>query len=226
MSVDVSTWVWQKSASEGMERMVLLAIAHEAGEDGLAWPSIQQLVEYCRCDRRTVQRGLCAAIERGELKRVLSRDGLHSSTYRFTAVPDGAALATEGAATVSVRGGRHLFPPQSPLSTCTQKETACAPPRVAHTRESEDLVLSAEEQNGSTHKKQARPQSFDQFRTFCLRNELTEIDVRYLWCGWEANGWMNGRYKIRSWKDAVIRQRDGGYVPSRRNGASNGQKHH
>lgn len=69
MSVDCSTWVWRSSRSEGTDRLVLLAIADQAGSDGLdAWPSIATIAQRCRVSTRTVQRSIAALVELGELE--------------------------------------------------------------------------------------------------------------------------------------------------------------
>jgi hypothetical protein len=44
MSVRDMTWVWQHSRADGNGRLVLMAIAVSANEDGLeAWPSMYRL---------------------------------------------------------------------------------------------------------------------------------------------------------------------------------------
>ncbi|WP_322754382.1 helix-turn-helix domain-containing protein [Frankia sp. Cas3] len=51
------TWVWGASATAGNERLVLLAIADTADDDGgNAWPSVATLARKTRLDARTVQR--------------------------------------------------------------------------------------------------------------------------------------------------------------------------
>jgi hypothetical protein len=62
------SWVWQHSTAEGIERLVLLAIADQAGDDGAqAWPSVQRLASKTRVSVRTVQRAIRALEARGEL---------------------------------------------------------------------------------------------------------------------------------------------------------------
>ncbi|MBM0234635.1 helix-turn-helix domain-containing protein [Micromonospora sp. STR1_7] len=57
MSVRVMTWVWDHSPVGGTERLVLLAIADFAADDGSnAWPSLGTLARKARLDERTVRR--------------------------------------------------------------------------------------------------------------------------------------------------------------------------
>jgi helix-turn-helix protein len=69
MSVYVSTWVWKYSRSEGNDRLVLLAIADAADEDGTnAWPAVGTLATKTRLSERTIQRCVKALAEMGELR--------------------------------------------------------------------------------------------------------------------------------------------------------------
>lgn len=68
MSVTVQTWVWQNSDSNGNDRIVLLAIADEADDDGgNAYPSMERLATKCRVNRATVMRSVRRLEEQGEL---------------------------------------------------------------------------------------------------------------------------------------------------------------
>lgn len=68
MSVKVTTWVWEHSASRGPARLVLLAIADNAHDDGAqAWPSITTLVRKTGLAERTVQAAIKTLAKLGEL---------------------------------------------------------------------------------------------------------------------------------------------------------------
>lgn len=54
MSVEATRAVWRFSQSTGTARLVLLAIADNADEGGLAWPGHETLAEKCKVSRRTV----------------------------------------------------------------------------------------------------------------------------------------------------------------------------
>lgn len=57
MSVRVMSWVWEHSTAGGSERLVLLAIADNAADDGSnAWPSLHTLARKTLLDVRTVRR--------------------------------------------------------------------------------------------------------------------------------------------------------------------------
>ena len=68
MSIRVMSWVWEHSAAEGIELLVLLAIADHASDDGSdAWPSVETLAKKTRVSPRTVQRAVRSLEARGEL---------------------------------------------------------------------------------------------------------------------------------------------------------------
>jgi hypothetical protein len=68
VSVKVMTWVWDHSQSRGSDRLVLLAIADCASEDGSnAYPSMAELVRKTGLSERAVQYAVKALVLLGEL---------------------------------------------------------------------------------------------------------------------------------------------------------------
>src|SRR5690242_254595 len=68
VSVRVMTWVWDHSTVGGNDRLVLLAIADCAADDGTnAWPSMTTLARKVRLDERTVRRIVRKLAEGGHL---------------------------------------------------------------------------------------------------------------------------------------------------------------
>lgn len=73
------TWVFEHSQSQGSARLVLLAIADRADEDGHdAWPSLAWLASKAKVSERTVRRALRELEAMGELRTGRQRGG---STY-------------------------------------------------------------------------------------------------------------------------------------------------
>lgn len=59
MSIRVMTQVWDSTEAKGTDRLVLLAIADSADDDGSnAWPSMARLAHKARVSERTVQRSI------------------------------------------------------------------------------------------------------------------------------------------------------------------------
>lgn len=75
MSIKVMQWVWENSTARDAARMVLLAIADCASDDGgNAWPSVATLAQKANVSVRTVQRSIKILTEQG-LIRVGSQTG-------------------------------------------------------------------------------------------------------------------------------------------------------
>lgn len=63
------SWVWETSRAKGTDRLVLLAIADHASDDGTdAYPSVGRLVRRTSVDARTVQRAIRRLVDLGELQ--------------------------------------------------------------------------------------------------------------------------------------------------------------
>lgn len=80
MSVKVSSWVWEHSKTGGGDRLLLLAIADCADDDGdNAWPSVATLARKTQTADRTVQRGIERLEREGcvEVDRGAGRGGTH-----------------------------------------------------------------------------------------------------------------------------------------------------
>jgi hypothetical protein len=79
-----------------MTRIVLLALADMAKDDGLSWPSVAYLATKCRVCRRTIQSQVRKLISLGEV-RIEKRGGIfggrrHGNSYRVVCVNRSLAL--------------------------------------------------------------------------------------------------------------------------------------
>lgn len=62
-------WVWHRSKSKGATRLVALAIADHAADDGTnAWPSVSRLASMCLCSESTVRRAIAELVELSEIR--------------------------------------------------------------------------------------------------------------------------------------------------------------
>ena len=96
------TWVWNHSPVAGNERLVLLAIADNAADDGTnAWPSIDTLARKTRLDKRTVRR-IIVRLEEGSHLRVDYKAGPHG-TNRYAVLMDPGNLPPRQDAPVALR---------------------------------------------------------------------------------------------------------------------------
>lgn len=87
MSIKVTNWVWSRSESRNGARLVMLALADRADDQGLAWPSIEDLAERSRLSPRAVQKAIATLVDIGELE-VDGGGGRHrSNRYRIVPKP-------------------------------------------------------------------------------------------------------------------------------------------
>jgi hypothetical protein len=66
--IRISNAVWDHSASTGVARLVLLAIADRASIDGVAWPGQADLVRRANASARSVERAVADLVALGELE--------------------------------------------------------------------------------------------------------------------------------------------------------------
>jgi len=89
MSIKVMSWVWEQDLPP-LDKIVLMAIADHADDDGYAWPGMKRIAEKCSMEKRTVQRHV-EKLQEQQLLKVESRqrnDG-SSSSNGYTVVMDG-----------------------------------------------------------------------------------------------------------------------------------------
>lgn len=90
MSIKVTNWVWAMSKSRNGARLVMLAIADRADDNGLAWPSVEDIADRTRLTPRAVRKCTKELVELGELK-VENGGGRHRSN-RYLVVPKPGTL--------------------------------------------------------------------------------------------------------------------------------------
>jgi hypothetical protein len=68
MSIKIMTLVWQLNVADS-EKLALLALADNANDEGVCWPSMATLARKCGKSDRTVQRSIQSPEEKGHLTR-------------------------------------------------------------------------------------------------------------------------------------------------------------
>lgn len=85
MSIAAMVNVWQSDDTKGGERLVLLALADSANDDGYCWPSIAHLAKKCNMSPQAVRRFLARLELAHKIKRIF-RPG-HSNYFKVGVVP-------------------------------------------------------------------------------------------------------------------------------------------
>lgn len=92
LSIKAMNWVWRHSRSKNGQRLVILAVADCANQDGDAWPSLSELQRKTNLSREGVCDALAGLLRIGELEIVKDRKGPRGqNVYRIiTGHPEGS----------------------------------------------------------------------------------------------------------------------------------------
>ncbi len=136
MSNEACAAVWKHSMAAGDARLVLLAIADQAKQNGTgAWPSVRRLAEMSRLTDRSVQRILRKLEEMGEL-RVHVGAGPHGTNLYDVLLP---GLHQSAATSSKATGDR-----KSPPLTESRGDIKSPPPTQSQVTESRGDILSGD----------------------------------------------------------------------------------
>ena len=110
MSVRAMAWVWKQQLS-GPEKLVLMALADHADEDGICWPGNAHLARKCNLSQRSVQRHVKNLIDNGYMtahRRFRDTGGQTSNRYALNV--DGVTACHGGDDSVSWGGDTTVTP--------------------------------------------------------------------------------------------------------------------
>jgi helix-turn-helix protein len=88
MSISIMTLVWSESQHKGSELLLLLAIADNANDQGVAYPSLRTLAKKTRMSRRNVIFLIKKLAESGELRVGIGTGPRRTNTY-YVSLPNG-----------------------------------------------------------------------------------------------------------------------------------------
>jgi DNA-binding MarR family transcriptional regulator len=106
MSVTISSACWQIEGITPTQKLVLVALADQANDDGVCWPSIKTIQRRTCLTDRAVQKSIAGLIQAG----YLVRDSRYGRSSYFTVTPE----------------------PRSPRTTFTPELDSPPPPNVVH----------------------------------------------------------------------------------------------
>lgn len=89
MSIRIMTIVWQLDLSSS-DKIVLLALADNASDEGICWPSIATISKKCSVTERTVQRSIGRLVSSGHVTRneVYGKGCKYNIHPRHSVTPD------------------------------------------------------------------------------------------------------------------------------------------
>jgi hypothetical protein len=187
MSVRVMTQVWALDLPDS-EKIVLLALADCANDEGGCWPSMRTLTVKCSKTDRTIQTAIKSLVDKGHL----SREEIVGKGCRYLVHPDEDAKLTPEVA--SPRSG---FPPKG--TTLTPEAASDKPSRTLTntkraTRLPDDFVVPLDWIEWAIAKRgwsgaDARDEA-ENFRGYWQARagkEATKLDWEKTWQNWVRN---------------------------------------
>jgi DNA-binding MarR family transcriptional regulator len=118
VSVKASTWAWQMPL-KGNEKLVLLALADHANDEGKCWPKVTSIAEKCGLDRTTVIAQLKKLHELNIFSKETVYDNLgrkRGNVYTLTINLSGESLRSELLRWKSLRSENYATKSDLPLS--------------------------------------------------------------------------------------------------------------
>jgi hypothetical protein len=123
MSIKLMTAVWGMKLTH-TDKLVLLALADNANDEGLCWPSIRTLCKKTCLSERGVQASIGRLIETGTLQRII-RNGKSSNFY--VRPPQDMHPAHNSPRTQCTEPPHIVHPPPAPGAPRTVKEPSKKP---------------------------------------------------------------------------------------------------
>jgi len=126
MSVRAMAWAWRQQLS-GPEKLVLMALADHADEDGICWPGNAHIARKCNLSQRSVQRHVKNLIDNGYMtahRRFRDTGGQTSNRYALNV--DGVTICHGGGDSVSW-GGDSGDTPITIIETSIESTTTTVP---------------------------------------------------------------------------------------------------
>ena len=77
------SWTFEQSPTEGSERLVLLALADNANDEGVCWPSLNTIARKCSLERRSVIRLVAQLVDKGLLTVQRRWEGITNLTNLY-----------------------------------------------------------------------------------------------------------------------------------------------
>lgn len=206
MSVRVSSSVWQASKSRLGDRLVLLAIADFADDEGRAYPAVKKLSEKTALDERSVQRSVQSLISLGELA-VDRNTGPHGvNVYRVTLPP------AECHPRQNVAPANTAPPPANTTEGVTNptKAPGKLPPKPSGTVKdpSVDPSVPAPGTAAAPRGRAIRGKPMEiphesEILLFASEIGLPELEAKKFFLHYSATGWRAGGSKLHDWQSKM-----------------------
>ncbi len=205
MSHKVSTFVWKFSQAKYASRLVLVALADFADDEGYCWPSVKTIAKKARVSERTAQYGIRQLIEIGELAVDPNCGPNGCNVYRVL-MPCGGAITDAPPCNPEnkpvqrpVENTLEIAPkPSGTVIVQPSEEPSNVPsssrlPALRHPVGSEENPIPTE------------TEVTQRFISLGMPEKDAKTEAPLLLAFYDSNGWrIGGRSRMISWKGACV----------------------
>ena len=181
MSILIMSKVWAFSQSTGSERLILLAIADFADDEGRAYPSVTTLAKKARVSERTAQYAIRALVDLGELAIFESKGPKGCNLYRVQNLREGCKMQQEGVQDETKGGATHctqtvIEPSEEPLFH-TAAPTGSAKVKAAPKPREPNPLLEALASVGGANPRETPPSRWSALQKYLREIKTVTPDV-------------------------------------------------
>ncbi|MEF3075191.1 helix-turn-helix domain-containing protein [Methylobacter sp. Wu1] len=188
MSLDATRWAWEQSLKPS-QKLLLLSLADRASETNECYPSVSRLEKDTCLDRKTIMKNI-QELESLGLISVRRRVGA-GNYYKLIGVKNRHSEEPK----TSPKNGTGTKNGTSPKNGTTQSQK-----RDGYQSQKRDTNLPIEPNNNlSIGKSGFVKPSVSEIQAYIDEKQYS-INAEYFFNHYEANGWMRGKTKIKSWK--------------------------
>lgn len=179
--------VWNLPCENHTEKLVLLALADNANDQSVCWPSLETLARKCELTRQGVLNRIEKLITKGRLK-VRKADGRVNVYELVLGVTDPSTRFTrqQGLPVNSVD--------PHPSTAFTGPVNAVDP-----NHKEPSIETSKRKRSQSVFQKP----EFSEMESYAKQIQLSILEVNAFNDFHEARGWMMGKYKVKDWRAAM-----------------------
>lgn len=218
MSIQALDWAFRQNlTTKGKEKLVLVALANYANDDGFCYPSISTLCEMVSAERNTICKAISYLIEQKLIEKTNDMAApryckCNQNVYKLLVRKCNqfenrtSSNIEYGQFENDVRLVRALSTSSSniiPKPLMNQKEPLMNPKeRNACEKNSHAHAQKTTTENFDKNSRFKKPTT-DEIQTYVNQQNLINFDTRHFFDHYESNGWIVGKTKMKSWQHAV-----------------------
>lgn len=219
MSLKATTHAWRTGGISPTAKLVLLAIADHADDEGVAWPSIGRIEAFTGLARSSV----CRLLDELEAAGLIERKrggpvGRESTRYRVKWSDHGTSSTAKlvpPPVTSSPTIGLEVVPPSDANRKGTVRNGQRDPAPLRKANRSDALFALSADPEEPPPKSKARG-TLAEFAAFAVEQGMPASDGEALYYNYEANGWTTGKKPLKDWRAGFLNWKAHKWHPSQK----------